>query len=84
MAADPNNVTFETTVAVTASNTGIAVPEEVIGQHAAGKRSPVLVNVKGYEYRNTVGARDGRHMISISAAVRKATRLKGGNPTPSP
>ena len=37
MAAEPNSVTFETTVAVTGNNTGILVPEEAIEQFAAGK-----------------------------------------------
>ena len=73
-------MTFETTVAVTGNNTGIVVPEEAIEQLAAGKRPPVLVNVNGYEYRNTVAVMGGKHMISISAAVRKATGLKGGDP----
>ena len=76
MAAEPNTATFETTVAVT----GIVVPEEAAGQLAAGKRPPVLVNVNGYEYRSTVGVMGGKHMISISAAVRNATGLKGGDP----
>ena len=80
MAAKPNSVTFETTVAASGNNTGIVIPDEVIGQLAAGKRPPVLVNVNGYEYRNTVGVMGGRHMISISAAVRSATGLKGGDP----
>jgi hypothetical protein len=38
------------------------------------------VNLNGYEYRNTVGTMAGRHMISISAAVRKETGLQGGDP----
>jgi hypothetical protein len=80
VAAKPSSVTFETTVAASGNNTGIVVPDEVIGQLAAGKRPPVLVNVNGYEYRNTVGVMGGRHMISISAAVRSATGLKGGDP----
>jgi Bacteriocin-protection, YdeI or OmpD-Associated/Domain of unknown function (DUF1905) len=80
VAAEPNRVTFETTVAVTGNNTGIVVPEDAIGQLAAGKRPPVLVNVNGYECRNTVGVMGGKHMISISAAVRKATGLQGGDP----
>jgi bacteriocin resistance YdeI/OmpD-like protein/uncharacterized protein DUF1905 len=80
MAAEPNSVTFQTTVAATGNNTGIVVPEEAIEQLAAGNRPPVLVNVNGYEYRNTVGVMGGKHMISISAAVRKATGLKGGDP----
>jgi hypothetical protein len=80
MAAKPKSVTFETTVAASGNNTGIVVSDEVIEQLAAGKRPPVLVNVNGYEYRNTVGVMGGRHMISISAAVRNATGLRGGDP----
>ena len=80
MAAKPNSVTFETTVAASGNNTGIVVPDEVIERLAAGKRPPVLVSVNGYEYRNTVAVMGGRHMISISAAVRNATGLKGGDP----
>jgi hypothetical protein len=40
----------------------------------------VIVNVNGYEYRNTVAVMSGTYMIGISAAVRKATGLKGGDP----
>ena len=80
MAAEPKSVSFEKTVAATGNNTGIVVPEEVIEKLAAGKRPPVVVSVNGYEYRNTVGVMGGKHMISISAAVRKATGLKGGDP----
>ncbi len=80
MAAEPKSVTFETTVAASGNNTGIEVPGDLIEQLAAGERPPVLVNVNGYEYRNTVAVMGGRHMISISAAVRNATGLKGGDP----
>lgn len=74
------SASFETTVAATGNNTGIMVPEEAIEKLAAGKRPPVLVNVNGYEYRNTVAVMGGKYMISISAAVRNATGLKGGDP----
>jgi hypothetical protein len=37
----PNSATLETTVAASGNNTGIVVPEELIGQLAAGKR-PLL------------------------------------------
>lgn len=80
MAAMARSVTFETTVAASGNNTGIVVPAEVIEQLAAGRRPPVLVNVNGYEYRNTVAVMGGRHMIGISAAVRKVTGLKGDDP----
>ena len=47
MAAEPNSVMFETTVAVTGNNTGIVLPEEAIEQLAAGQRPPVLVKSTG-------------------------------------
>jgi Bacteriocin-protection, YdeI or OmpD-Associated/Domain of unknown function (DUF1905) len=75
-----NSATFETTVAASGNLTGIVVPEEVIGQLAAGKRPAVLVDVNGYQYRSTVSVMGGKHMISISAAIRQATGLKGGDP----
>ena len=79
-ASGPRSATFETTVAAQGNNTGIVVPAEVIEQLAAGKRPPVLVDVNGYEYRSTVAVMGGRHMIGISAAVRQATGLAGGDP----
>ena len=78
--AGPRSATFETTVAATGNNTGIVVPPEVIDQLGAGKRPPVLVDVNGYEYRSTAAVMGGQHMIGISAAVRAATGLKGGDP----
>ncbi len=77
---DTGSVTFETTVTATGNNTGIVVPRELIDQLGAGKRPSLVVDLNGYEYRNTVGVMGGTHMISISSAVREATGLKGGDP----
>ena len=73
-------VTFDTTVAATGNDTGMVVPDELIERLGAGRRPSVMVNVNGYEYRNTVGVMGGKHMISISAAVRKEAGLSGGDP----
>lgn len=70
---------FTTTLSAMGNNTGIEVPEEVIETLGAGKRPPVMVNVNGYEYQNTVGVMGGRFLISVNAAVRAATGLKGGD-----
>ena len=80
MTAGQASATFETTVTATGSNTGIVVPEEVIERLGAGKRPPVLVSLNGYEYRTTAGGMGGKHMVPVSAAVRKATGLGGGDP----
>jgi Bacteriocin-protection, YdeI or OmpD-Associated/Domain of unknown function (DUF1905) len=76
----PASVEFDTTVTAAGNNTGIVVPDELIERLGAGRRPGVVVNVNGYEYRNTVGVMAAKHMISISAAIRKETGLKGGDP----
>jgi hypothetical protein len=74
------SVKFDSTVLASGNNTGIVVPEDVIERLGAGKRPAVVVSVNGFKYRNTVGVTGGKYMISISAAVRKETGLKGGDP----
>lgn len=64
----------------TGNNTGIEVPPEVIDALGAGKKPPVIVNVNGYEYRNTVAVMGGRFMISFSSDKRAATGIRGGDP----
>ena len=81
MAVDEQEgVTFETTLRASGNNTGIPVPGEVIKQLGGGKRPPVLVSVNGYEYRSTVAVMGGQYLIGLSAAVRAATGLEGGDP----
>src|SRR3954469_20754427 len=78
--ADREGVTFETSLTASGNNTGIVVPSDVIEQLGRGKRPPVLVTVNGYEYRSTVAVRGGQYLIGLSAAVRAATGLTGGDP----
>jgi hypothetical protein len=75
----PKAVTFDTTLTATGNNTGIVVPGALIDELSTGKRPSVLVDVNGYQYPNTVGVMGGKFMVSVSAAVRKATGLKGGD-----
>ena len=72
--------TFETRIAADGNNTGIEVPEEIVEGLGRGKRPPVVVTVNGHEYRSTVAVMGGRYLIGVSAAVRAATGLKGGDP----
>jgi Bacteriocin-protection, YdeI or OmpD-Associated/Domain of unknown function (DUF1905) len=76
----PRPITFDTTLSAFGNNTGIVVPPEVIDELGAGKRPAVVVNVNGYEYRNTIGTMNGQQLISVSAAIRKETGLTGGDP----
>ena len=71
--------TFRTTIGAFGNNAGIVVPPEVLAELDAGQRPAVLVNVDGYEYRNTVGVMGGKHLISVNAAVRKESGLAAGD-----
>ena|SRR6476469_2743054 len=76
----PTSAYFETTLTASGNNTGIVVPDTVIERLGVGKRPPVVVDVNGYEYRSTVAVMGGRYLIGLSAAVRAATGLVGGDP----
>lgn len=73
-------VTFSTTLAASGNNTGIEVPPDVIQALGGGNRPAVSVDVNGYVYRNTVAVMGGKHLIGVSAAIRKETGLRAGDP----
>lgn len=74
------SVSFMTTLSAFGNNTGIEVPSEMIDRLGAGRRPAVVVEINGFVYRNTVGVMDGKHLISVSAAIRQETGLSGGDP----
>jgi hypothetical protein len=74
------SVSFETTLSAFGNNTGIEVPTEVIERLGGGRRPAVVVDVNGYVYQSTVAVMDGKHLISVSAAIRAETGLSGGDP----
>jgi hypothetical protein len=74
------SVTFETTLTAMGNNTGIVVSDESMTALNGGTRPEVHVDLSGYQYQTTVGVRGGTYLISVSAAVRKATGLAGGDP----
>lgn len=76
----PAGAVFKTNLSAMGNNTGIEVPAKIIDQLSAGKRPPVHVDVNGYTYQSTVGVMGGKYLISVNAAVRAATGLKGGDP----
>jgi hypothetical protein len=77
--AKPATASFKTKLSAMGNNTGIEVPEDVMKALGSGKRPAVHVDVNGYEYQNTVGVMSGKYLISVNAAVRSATGLKGGD-----
>lgn len=71
---------FRTTIlAGGKTTTGIHVPDEVVEALGAGKRPPVRVTLNGHTYRNTIAVMGGRYMVGVSAEVRAASGVKGGD-----
>lgn len=71
--------TFHTTLLSLGNNVGIQVPEEVVEGFGAGKRVPVTVTVNGYSYPSTIAVMGGRYLIPVSAAIRAAASVAGGD-----
>jgi hypothetical protein len=59
--------------------TGIEVPPKVVSGLGSSKRPAVKVTIKGYTYRSTVATMDGKFMVGVSAAVREAAGVAGGD-----
>jgi hypothetical protein len=59
--------------------TGIHIPPEVVEGLAAGKKPPVRVTINGYTYRSSIATVDGRSMVGVSADVRAAASVAGGD-----
>lgn len=73
-------VKFKTTI-ITAGKTatGICIPNEVVEALNAGKKPPIKVTLNDYTYRGTVAVMSGKYMVSVSADVREASGVKGGD-----
>ena len=59
--------------------TGIEVPAKVVTALGSSKRPAVKVTIKGYTYRSTVATMDGKFMVGVSATVREAAGVAGGD-----
>ena len=78
-ANDPGRARFRTTILQGGKTaTGIEVPAAAVANLGTSKRPPVRVTIKGYTYRSTVAVMRGKFMIGVSADVRTAAGVAGG------
>src|SRR5207249_8315560 len=59
--------------------TGIEVPAKVVTAIGSSKRPAVRVTINGHTYRSTVATMDGKFMVGVSAQVREAAGVAGGD-----
>ena len=59
--------------------TGIRVPDKIVEALGSGKRPPVRVTLNGYTYRSTIAVMGGKFLVGVSADVRAAAGVAGGD-----
>ena len=59
--------------------TGIQVPAEIIAALGSGKKPKVKLTLNGYSYRTTVAVVGDAFMLPVSAEIRQAAGVKGGD-----
>ena len=70
-----------TTTILTAGKTatGICIPDQIIESFNAGKKPPIKITLNGFAYRSRVAVMGGKYMVGVSADVRAASGVKGGD-----
>ena len=59
--------------------TGIRIPPEIVAAMGSSKRPPVRVTINGYTYRSSIAVLGGEFMLGVSAEVRQAAGVAGGD-----
>jgi hypothetical protein len=59
--------------------TGITVPDEIVAALGAGRKPKVTVTLNGYTYRTSIATVSGSSKFGVSAEVRAAAGVKGGD-----
>ena len=59
--------------------TGIEVPAQVVEALGGGKKPAVTVTLNGSTYRSSIGVRDGRYLVPVSAERRAAAGVQAGD-----
>lgn len=71
--------TFDSTILAFGNHAAIEVPDSALEELGSGKRPSVLVKVGSYSYESAVGSMEGKALIPISVAHRKAGGLAAGD-----
>ncbi|WP_137940271.1 YdeI/OmpD-associated family protein [Chitinivorax sp. B] len=70
---------FKAKVVPSGNATAVEVPKEALEQLNAGTRPPVVITINGHSWRSRIAAMRGMHLVGISAANRKASKISEGD-----
>ena len=70
---------FNAKVVPSGNATAVEVPKAALEKLNAGTRPLVVITINGHSWRSRVAAMQGRHLLGISAANRKASKISEGD-----
>jgi hypothetical protein len=70
---------FQAKVAPSGNATAVEVPKDGIESFGAGARPPVAISINGHRWRSRIAVKDGKHLVGISAANRRASSISEGD-----
>ena len=71
--------TFQAKVAPSGNATAVEVPKDGIASFGAGARPPVAISINGHRWRSRIALKDGKCLVGISAANRRASSISEGD-----
>jgi len=70
---------FQARVAPSGNATAVEVPKDGIESFGAGARPPVAISINGHRWRSRIAVKDGKYLVGISAANRRASGISEGD-----
>lgn len=70
---------FQAKVAPSGNATAVEVPKDGIESFGAGARPPVAISINGHRWRSRIAVKDGKYLVGISAANRRASSISVGD-----
>ncbi len=70
---------FQAKVAPSGNATAVEVPKDGIESFGAGARPPVAISINGHRWRSRIAVKDGKYLVGISAANRRASSISMGD-----
>mgnify|MGYP003587879114 FL=1 len=70
---------FQAKVAPSGNATAVEVPKDRIESLGAGARPPVAISINGHGWRSRIAVKDGKCLVGISAANRRASGISEGD-----
>ena len=70
---------FQAKVAPSGNAAAVEVPKDGIESFGAGARPPVAISINGHRWRSRIAVKDGKYLVGISAANRRASSISVGD-----